>query len=202
MVKLEVVDRQGAGPVVDELGALVEKGRIVLVCLHHKKIRVPRARGNAEIRGHAADEKPRRHAGIFQDPGQQAAGGCLAVGTRDSQHPFVPQQVLGQPLGTGCIGQAVIEHVLHGGVATGHRVADDDAVRAIVQVLGQVALHQVDTRRAQLGAHGRVDGRIGTRYPKTHLPGQQGDAAHEGAADPQDVNVPFQPDLLKQSGQW
>ena len=58
---------------------------------------------------------------------------------------------------------------------------------------GRIALHQPDAGRRELGTHRRVHTRIRTGDTVTELTRQQGDAAHERAADPQDVDMPFQP---------
>ena len=126
----------------------------------------------------------------------------MSAGNR--QHPFVSQQVFRQPLGPGRIGQAGIEHVLNRRIAARHRVAYHHAIRALVQVLRQVAFHQVDTCSLELGAHGRVYGGIRASDTKAHLSRQQGNATHKGAANTQNVNVPFRHVTRtrpKQSGQ-
>ncbi len=51
-----------------------------------------------------------------------------------------------------------------------------------------VALHKPDTRRFKLGAHRRIDVFIGSRHLMTHGACNKGNTAHEGAADPENVN--------------
>ena len=135
MIKLEIINCQGAWAVMHELGAFVEERGIVFIRLHHKEIRLTRACGQAEITRYAPDQKARGHACIFQNPGQQATGGGFTVGTGHGQYPFVPQQVLGQPLGARRVRQAGVEHILHHRITPGHGVANDHAIRTILQVL-------------------------------------------------------------------
>ena len=56
-------------------------------------------------------------------------------------------------------------------------------------MIGAVAFHQADALGLQLGAHGRINALIGAGHGVTQLPGQNGQAAHEGATDSEDVNV-------------
>src|SRR6185312_10290353 len=58
-----------------------------------------------------------------------------------------------------------------------------------LQVHRSVAFHQCDAQRAQLVAHRRIDVRIRTGYVMPELARQRGDAAHEGAADAEDVDA-------------
>ena len=59
VVEFEVVQDRRARPVVQELGALVEKRRVVLVRLDHERP-AAQARRDAEVLRHAADQKARR----------------------------------------------------------------------------------------------------------------------------------------------
>ena len=95
VIELQIIEDGGARAVMDELAALVEEGAVVLVGLDHEERRLAQARGDAEVLRHAADEKTRAHAGVFQHPGQHAAGGGLAVRASSGQHPAPLQHVIG-----------------------------------------------------------------------------------------------------------
>ena len=114
------------------------------------------------------------------------------MGTGNRQHPLVPQHVLRQPLRARDIVKAGIEHVLHCRIAAGHGIAHHHDVRRGLQVLGGIALGQDNTRCLQLGTHGWIDIGIGAGDPVAELSGQQGDTPHEGAANAEDMYVPFQ----------
>jgi hypothetical protein len=86
VIELQVVDDQGARAVVDELGALVEEGRVVLVRLDDEAVALAEPRGHAEVLRHAADQEARRQPGVLQHPGQHAGGRGLAVGAGHRQH--------------------------------------------------------------------------------------------------------------------
>jgi hypothetical protein len=58
VVELQVVEHQGARAVVDELGALVEEGGVVLVRLHHEEGRGPSRAESPKLRGTPPIRKP------------------------------------------------------------------------------------------------------------------------------------------------
>ena len=51
MIELDIVQYRGLGPIVQELGPLVEKCRVVFVGLDHKEVAIGKSRGNVEIAG-------------------------------------------------------------------------------------------------------------------------------------------------------
>jgi hypothetical protein len=59
---------------------------------------------------HAAHQKARIQPGFFQNPCQQRGRRGLAVGSRHAEHPAAAQDILGQPLRTGNIGQIALEN--------------------------------------------------------------------------------------------
>ena len=86
----------------------------------HRALRgidIPQPCRDAEVRRHAAHEKARFQAGVFEDPGQHRGGGGLAVGAGHRQHMPAAQQLLRQPLRAAGVGQPRVEDRLHQGVA-------------------------------------------------------------------------------------
>src|SRR5699024_6501994 len=79
MIIFQIVQHQGARPVMDKLRALVEKGGVVFIRLDHETAPGARRRRAAEIGRYAADQKPGRQPGMFQDVRQHACRGGLAV---------------------------------------------------------------------------------------------------------------------------
>ncbi|MNN19192.1 hypothetical protein D3C81_1324250 [compost metagenome] len=189
VVVFKVVEDRRARAVVDELAALVEEGAVVLVGLDHEKRRAAEARGHREVLRHAADQKARAHPGVFQHPGQHAAGGGLAVGAGHRQHPAALQHVVGQPLRAADVGQAGVEYMLHRRVAARQGVADHHQVRRRLQLRRVVALGQLDALGLQLGAHRRIDVGVGAGDAVAEFLGQHRQRAHEGAADAENVDM-------------
>jgi hypothetical protein len=70
-----------------------------------------------------------------------------------------------------------------------HHIADHEHVGLKSHLVGAVALDQLDAQAAQLVAHGRVDAGVATRDFVPRLPRQGGQAAHESAADSQNMYV-------------
>ena len=107
----------------------------------------------------------------------------------DRQHPASVQHVVGQPLRAGNVGQAAVEQFFEQRVAARDGVADDVAVGRQRQLLDAVAFDQRDPRRFELRAHRRIDVAVATGDPVPRSASQLGNAAHEGAADAENMNM-------------
>ena len=190
MVVLDVVDDEGARAVVDELSAAVEVGGVVFVGLDHEERRLSQLGGAVEVLRRTADQVAGFESGAFQYPSQHAGGGGLAVGARHGQHPTVPQHVGAQPLRAGCVAQAAVENVLHGGFAPRQPgVAHDHKVGSWLQLGCTEALVDPDAVGGQQVAHGRVDAPLVRAADlMALLLGEQRQAAHQGAADAEKVD--------------
>jgi hypothetical protein len=190
VVVFEVEQHRRARAVPDELGALVEKRGVVLVGLDDEERRGSRARGHAEIARDAADQEPRVEPRVLEDPGEHRGGGALAVGAGHRHHPFLAQHVLREPLRPGHVRQPAIEHRLDHRLAARERIADHVQVGPVaVELLGVVALVQVDAQLAQLLAHRRVDLRVAPGDGVAELARDLGEPSHEGAGDAEDMEV-------------
>ena len=195
VIEFEIVDDQGARPVVNELGPFVEKRGVVFVGLDHEKATAAETRRAREIQRHTADQKTGLPPGVLQQPGQHAARRGLAVRARNRQHPAPGQHVLGQPLRPRGVGQTPIKHGLQRRIAPRQSIAHHDQGVAR-QVPGVVALVDIDTQRRELIAHGRVDPGIAAADPPALLASQHGQSAHERATDTENVKPPGQNKLL------
>ena len=211
VVKLQIVQHGGTGPVVHKLAALVKKGRVVLVGLNHEQgsgvgRRHMRARGvgvstqaggNAEIHRHAANQKSGCPSGLFQYPGHHSGGGGLAVGAGDGNHMTPLQHVFGQPLRAAGIRQTRVQNCFHQGklglairpMHTAHHIADHKQVWPQGQLLGAKTLDQFNAQGAQLVAHRRVDTGVTPRDTVAGFSRQRGQPAHEGATNTENMNV-------------
>ncbi len=174
---------------MNELGTLVEKSRVVLIGLDHKKLRSPVTRRHAEIGGDPSDQETGIETGVLENPRQHARGRRLAVRSRYRQDMPILQDVLRQPLWTRLVGHPPIEHRFNDFGAARHDVADDDAVRIDIELRGVNALVNLDIELAQLRAHGRIDIAItaGDLVPRCAC--ERRDAAHEGSTDSEYVNM-------------
>ena len=85
VVKLEVVDDNGLGQVVDELAALVEKRGVVFVALNNEPVAVGETCALAKVVWDAADEEAGVEAVMIEQPGEQRCGRCFSVGARDDE---------------------------------------------------------------------------------------------------------------------
>ena len=99
MVVLDRGEDQGLGTVVQELGAAVEVGGVVLVALDHEAGPGAAAKTDAEVDRHAADEEAGIAAALRPDPGRHGAGRGLAVRAGDHQRLPVGEEEARQRFG-------------------------------------------------------------------------------------------------------
>ncbi len=97
--------------------------------------------------------------------------------------------MLGQKCRAGGVIQTAIEHIFHCRITARQGVADYYTIRRGIKMGGIITLHQLDALLRQLRAHRRIDVGVGTADAITKLTRQHGDAAHERAADSQNMNM-------------
>ena len=111
------------------------------------------------------------------------------MGARHRGHPASRKDVLPQPLRTGNVGQAPVEDGLHQRVAARDDVADDEHIGLQRDLLRAPAFRQVDALSCELCAHGRIDVGVAPGHAVPCRSREERDAAHERAADAEDVQV-------------
>ncbi|MNM37101.1 hypothetical protein D3C81_478240 [compost metagenome] len=97
VIVFQVVHDGSLRVVVHEFAALVEEGRVVLIGFDDEEVRIgalainlaAEAGGNAKVHRHAADQKARCIAGVFEYPRQHGRGGGLAMRAGHGQYPLV-----------------------------------------------------------------------------------------------------------------
>src|SRR5688572_20246166 len=98
MIELDVVQDDRLRPIVDELRALIEKGGVIFVALDHKQARWRQAGRDREVAWDAPDQKAWGAPRVLEDPCQHRRSRRFPVGSRDSEHPLIYQNVLFEPL--------------------------------------------------------------------------------------------------------
>ena len=127
---------------------------------------------------------------MFEYPRQHRAGAGLAMGASDRQYPFALQHIVAKPLWAGNVGQAAIQYFLDYRHAAGHDVADHVQIGLEgVKLFGIETGMQVNARRFQLREHGWINVFVATGNGMPRFPRKHGDAAHEGAANSEYVDV-------------
>jgi len=111
------------------------------------------------------------------------------MGTSDSEHPLTKQYLIRKPLRPGQVPIAPVKNGLHERVAPRDDVADQPEVGRKAQLVRAVTLDEIDANRAQLSAHRRIDVGVATGDAVSGLLRDSRDAAHEGAADAEDVEM-------------
>ena len=111
------------------------------------------------------------------------------MGPRNSQYPLTMKGLLGKPLRPGLDPVATVQNRFHERIAAGHHIAHHPQIGSKPDLLCVVAFDQVDAKRDELIAHRRVDVGVAAGDTMASVLRERGDAAHESAADAEDVNV-------------
>ena len=193
VVVFKIVEDRRSGTIVHELAPLVEEGRVVFVGLddegRHRGDSAERRGARAPLR-HAADQEAGLESRLLKDPGEHRRGGRLAVRARDRKHVAARKHMLAEPGGTGRIGKPPVENRLEKRIAAGDGVADHEDVGPDgIKLRDVIALHDLDPRIAERVAHGWVDVCVAPGHLVAGLARELGDAAHERAADAENMNV-------------
>src|SRR5262245_51077141 len=98
VIKLQVVDNGNFRKVMEELAALVKKGRVVFVALNDEPFAVSEIRSLAKVVWNAADEVAGVESVMCKDPGQQRGGRGLAMRPGNHQRPSAPEEKMLQQL--------------------------------------------------------------------------------------------------------
>ena len=83
MIIFQIVDDQRVGAVVHKLRPLVEKRRVIFICLNNKVSPLSKTGRDTEIGWHAPYEKSGLKTGVIKNPGKHTGSAGLAMGTMD-----------------------------------------------------------------------------------------------------------------------
>ena len=119
----------------------------------------------------------------MQNPREHGAGGGFAMRARDGQHPPPPQDMPAEPGGSGCIGNAPVQHRLHQRIAAAQRIAEQHAVRRRGEMRGVIAGAPADFGFGQQLAYRRIQRVVAAVHLVTCGAGELGYPGHQGAAD-------------------
>ena len=194
VVELDVSEDERVRKVVEELGALVEEGGVVLVAFDDEGARGAELEAGAEVFSDAADEKRGLERGMFArgdlvDPGEHAGGGGFAVGSGDDERFAAGEEFFAQERGHGGEGNALVEDALDFRIAAGERIADDDEIGSGVEIRFGVGLEDGNAERAKQIAHGRIGSFVRTGDAMALELQQAGERGHGRAADADEMNV-------------
>ena len=189
MVHLDIVDDDHFRQVMEELGALVEEGGVVLIALQYAECRIGEPAAATQVAGDAANHEAGVEPVGFQHPGQHGGGGCLAVGSGHDQVALAPEKEFLHGFRQTHVAQAGVEHCFHFNVAAAHGVADDHHVGVCRDVGGVVALENLNALILEESGHGRVDIGIGAGYHVALSCHGRCNGPHGGATYSEKVNV-------------
>ena len=119
------------------------------------------------------------------------------MGAGHGQHVAALQHMFTQPLGAAGVGQAGVQDGFHQRelrcavrqTGAAHHIAHHKHVGTQCQLVGAKTFDQVDAQGPQLVAHGGINAGIAAGHPVPGLACQRRHAAHEGAANSQDMYV-------------
>lgn len=192
VIEFQIVQYCRSGRVVQKLGSLVEESGVVFVRLDHEMTGLGQPRGKLEVCGSSTDQKPRILRAPFEDPCEHCRSCRFSMGSSNSEHPLTCQHMIMEPLRAGDETIASVENRLHQRVAARHDVADYPEIRLEAELIGTIAIDQIDADGPELVAHRRIDIGIATGHAMARLARDDGHAAHEGAANPEQVKVQAQ----------
>ena len=132
MVELHTGQDGGVRPVMQELGALVEKSGVVFVPFGHEHVTFGNPVIAVEVFQPAAHHESRFGAAVVQHPGQQRGGGGFSVRPGDHERFAIAEKEPVQSFGKRGVGNFLFEHRLHFLVGFGNGVADDDEIDVCV----------------------------------------------------------------------
>src|ERR1700722_2387269 len=189
VIVFQIIEDRGARTVMHEFGALVEKRRVVLVRFDDEERGPAQAGAGVKIAGHAADQVTGFKARVFEDPREQGGGGGLAMSPGHRNHVSPVQHLFGEPQRPRGIGHAAVEHGFDDRTAAAQCIAHDHHIGRKIELLGAVALDELDAQRLQLSAHRRIYIEVRAGDAKSGRLGDRGHPAHECAAYPQDMDM-------------
>ncbi len=189
VVQLARGEDRRARPVVQELGPLVEVGRVVLVPLDHEGLAPAQPEVGVEVAGDAAHQERRIPPGVVEQEAHHRAGGGLPVRAHH-HHPVArPDEELAQRLREGHVGQAALPHRRRLRIHRPNDVAHHHHVGpGPVEVLRPVALHDLDAPALELRGHGRVDVLVRPGHLVARRPEHPGEGAHPGSGHADEVD--------------
>ena len=94
VIEFQVIEDRRPGAEMNKFRALVKKSGVIFIRFDNKERRLTESGRQTEICGDPANEKSGSHTRIVKYPGKHGAGRCFAMGSRDSQNPFVAQHML------------------------------------------------------------------------------------------------------------
>ena len=188
VVELDTREHDRPGLIVKELRSLVKEGGVILVSLNDEVGPAPQAMTLTKVDHDAADEAARIQPGHGEHPGEKRRGGGLAVGPGHNERLRRVQKEPAQGLGHGTVGEAPVEHGLGFRVVSPDDVSHHHEIGRRFQVVGAIALDEVDVLRGQEGAHGRVDVLVGSSDVVARLLEHGGQRSHARATDAHEVD--------------
>ena len=116
---------------------------------------------------------------MLEYPGEHARCRGFAVRARDREHMATFKHVLREPLRSRGVSHAAIEQRFDHRTAAAQRVADHHDVGIEIELLGAVALDELDAERRELIAHGRIDVEVRAGDAKSRRLADRRHAPHE-----------------------
>jgi hypothetical protein len=175
--------------VVQELGAAVEVGGVVLVPFDDEARAGAAAEARREVARHAADQIAGIGAALAPHPRRHGGGRRLAVGAGDDERPAAGEEEARQGLRHRDERQPAALGLDRLRVVARHGVADDDQVGGRLEVLRIEADVRPHAAALEERAHRRVERPVGAAHAVPQLLQQAGQGRHARAADRDAVDV-------------
>jgi hypothetical protein len=190
VVELDVVHEERVRVVVEELRALVEERRVVLVAFDHEIGAGSELEVLIEVQRDAADDHARIAAGRLEEPRHQRGRRRLAVRAGDDDRVLPADEEVVDRLGHGGVRQVELQGRGRLGVRARRDVADDHEVGPKrLQVLLRIALQHGDAEALQVIGHRRIDVLVGAADFVAALLEHAGQRGHRRPGDSDQIDA-------------
>ena len=190
MIVFEIIENRDPRTVVHEFAPLVAEGRVVFVRFNDEGSgRVSEFGRFFTPAGEPPDEVARVQARFLQNPGEHRRGRGLPVRAGNGEHLAALEDVFAHPLRARGIGEPRIENGFEERIPAGNGISHDPEVGRKLKLLSAVALGNFDSVRGKRVAHRRVNILVAPGDAVACCARELRDAAHEGAADAENMNM-------------
>src|SRR5436309_1782599 len=188
MVEFHTGQYRRARAVVQELGALVEIGRLVFVPLNDELLSTPQLKAPLLAPENSTDQPGGVPSLLPAHPGHQSGGSGLAVSSCDHYRVSILEKELIDCLGKAPVLQPAAQDLFRFLIRAGDDVPDYHQVRAPIQVGGKIARQETDPLALQHGGDGGIDILVRPADLVSRCGQESRQGTHAGTTDTDEVN--------------
>ncbi len=189
VIELDIVHDRNFGEVVDELGALVEKGGVIFIAFKDVDFGIVKTSPLPEIAGDASDHKTGALSGGFKNPRKKRGGCRFPMRPCDDEIPLSAEDLIAKQFRQRNVVQLATHDLFDLGVPAALGVPDDKQVDVIAEVFRLVTVENFDAPTFKKGLHGVVDLSVRSSDLVAGVAKRSGDGSHRGSTNPHEIEV-------------